>query len=135
MLKIISDSQRLIFSFALDLLAEKVAEDEAGMGKEFPYVTGPDGHWKTLPASLSTGYSGENWDHGNWFCGFWVGLQLASYLWTGDERHLNWARARMEQVRTRADDGNTHDIGFIFESSAIPAFRITGDPDYASIAM
>jgi unsaturated chondroitin disaccharide hydrolase len=36
---------------ALDLLATKLAADEAALGVEFPVVTGPDGRWTTAPAS------------------------------------------------------------------------------------
>jgi len=128
-------AQLKLFSSILDKTACKVAEDEPTLGVEFPQVTKPDGSWKLMPASLSAGYSGDAWSHGNWFCGFWVGLLLASYLRTGDAKFILWARERMRLVAQRADDGNTHDIGFIFESSAIPAFHITGDQWYAGIAL
>jgi unsaturated chondroitin disaccharide hydrolase len=127
--------QRELFGKILDRAAVKVAEDEPTLGVEFPQVTKPDGSWKLLPASLSAGYSGSAWSHGNWFCGFWVGLLLASYLRTNDPKFLLWARERMRLVAQRAEDGNTHDIGFIFESSAIPGFHVTGDPWYADIAL
>jgi len=131
----LSEDMRALFGRTLDRMAQKVAEDEARFGVEFPYVTRPDGSWDLLPASLSAGYSGDAWSHGNWFCGFWVGLLLASYLHTGDPRYMTWARERMRLVAQRADDGNTHDIGFIFESSAVPAFHITGDEWYAGIGL
>jgi unsaturated chondroitin disaccharide hydrolase len=130
-----SAAQRELFGRILDQAAVKIAEDEPTLGVEFPQVTQPDGSWKLLPASLSAGYSGTAWSHGNWFCGFWVGLLLASYLRTGDGKFLLWARERMRLVAQRAEDGNTHDIGFIFESSAIPAFHITADRWYADLAL
>ena len=120
---------------ALDLLAAKLIEDERTIGVEFPYVTAPDGAWQTMPASVSAGYTGANWSHGNWFCGFWVGLLLASYLHTRDETFLTLARERMLLVEQRAEDGNTHDIGFIFLSSAMPFYRITGERRYRDIAL
>lgn len=123
------------FSAALDLLARKTLADEATIGTSFPYVTGADGTWRTLPASLSAGYAGEAWSHGNWFCGFWVGLLLASYLQTRDERFVELARSRMQLVAARADDGNTHDIGFIFLSSAMPLHHILGDERAAATAL
>lgn len=128
-------SHRALFSEALDLVAKKTAEDEARIGVEFPYVTAPDGSWRTLPASLSAGYSGEAWSHGNWFCGFWVGLLLAGHLHTGDERLMMLAKERMRLVAQRALDANTHDIGFIFESSAVPGFHITGDSFWSELAL
>lgn len=130
-----SPAQLRLFNDTLTRAAQKVAEDEPTFGVEFPHVTAPDGSWIRLPASLSAGYHGDAWSHGNWLCGFWVGLLLVSYLHTADQRYLVWARERMRLVAQRADDPNTHDIGFIFDSSAIPAFFVTGDPWYAGIAL
>lgn len=130
-----SAQQRQLFSDVLARLAVKVADDERTLGIEFPQLTAPDGSWITLPASLSAGYTGSAWSHGNWFCGFWIGLLFASYLHTEDKKFLGWARERMRLVAQRAEDGNTHDIGFIFDSSAIVAFHVTGDKWYADIAL
>lgn len=124
-----------IFGEALDLLARKMLEDEGRIGVAFPYVTAPSGEWRTMPASLSAGYRGEAWSHGNWFCGFWVGLLLACHLRSGNARFLDLARERMRLVAPRAEDGNTHDIGFIFWASAVPAYRLTKDGAYADLAL
>lgn len=127
--------QRHLFATTLDRLAAKVAHDERTIGVEFPQLTAPDGSWVTLPASLSAGYQGEAWSHGNWFCGFWVGMLCAGWLQTEDRKFLGWMRERMQLVAQRAGDPNTHDIGFIFDSSAIPAFHVTGDSWYADLAL
>ena len=74
----LSGSHRTAYGEALDLLARKLLEDERTLGVEFPYVTAPDGSWRTMPASRSAGYAGDAWSHGNWFCGFWIGLHLAA---------------------------------------------------------
>ncbi|SAK73277.1 Unsaturated glucuronyl hydrolase [Caballeronia hypogeia] len=131
----VTDEQKQLFSRILDRTADRVAADELGFGVEFPQVTGPDGEWVRLPASLSAGYDGDAWSHGNWFCGFWVGLLLTSHLHTGEARFLEWARARMRLVEQRAHDPNTHDIGFIFDSSAVPGHHVTGDAWFADIAL
>jgi unsaturated chondroitin disaccharide hydrolase len=123
-----------LFLEALDLNAKKLLADEPTLGVSFPYVTHPSGTWDTLPASLSAGYQGANWSHGNWFSGFWIGLLIAAYLRTRDETYLNLARERMLLVAPRASDGNTHDIGFIFYPSAIALFHVTGDTHYADLA-
>ncbi len=86
-------------------------------------------------ASSSAGYQGEAWSHGNWFCGFWVGLLLAAHLHSGEARFLDLARERMRLVAQRAGDPNTHDIGFIFWSSAVPFFRVTKDPEFKALAL
>jgi len=127
--------QLRLFQDTLLRAAQKCADDEPTLGVEFPHVTALDGSWVKWPASISAGYTGEAWSHGNWLCGFWVGLLLAAYRRTDDKRYLTWARERMRLVAQRADDPNTHDIGFIFGSSAIPAFHVTGDPWYAGLAM
>lgn len=134
-MKPVSKNIRDSLSEAMDLLVAKLAEDETSIGVEFPYVTDPQGAWKLMPASLSAGYTGDAWSHGNWFCGFWVGLLLAAYLWSDDQRFLTWARERMHLVAPRCEDGNTHDIGFIFYSSALPMYHITGEGEYARVAL
>ena len=131
----LSSTQATLFRDALDLLSDKLLEDETRLGVAFPYVTAPDGSWDTMLASVSAGYTGENWSHGNWFCGFWVGLLLAAYLHRNDESYLRLARERMRLVKQRADDPNTHDIGFIFRSSALPAHHITGEDAFATVAL
>jgi unsaturated chondroitin disaccharide hydrolase len=131
----LSSARRALFTDILDRIALKVAEDEPTFGVEFPYVTSPDGAWLRMPASVSAGYSGDAWSHGNWFCGFWVGLLLTSWVHTGNAQFLTWARERMRLVAQRAQDPNTHDIGFIFDSSAVPGFALTGDPWYAGFAL
>ncbi|MCX8997020.1 glycoside hydrolase family 88 protein [Rhizobiaceae bacterium BDR2-2] len=132
---IVDRETRAAFTEALDLLARKTLEDEKTLGVGFPYVTRPDGSWDTMYASRSAGYDGEAWSHGNWFCGFWVGLLLISHLHTGKAEALELARERMRMVADRSGDPNTHDIGFIFLSSALPAFHITGDETYAEIGL
>lgn len=130
-----SAAQHKAFNDGLDLLARKCMEDERELGVRFPYVTGDDGRWKTMSAGRSAGYEAGGWTHGNWFCGFWVGLLLAAYLKSGDAAVLETARQRMQLVAQRKDDPNTHDIGFIFLSSALPAHHITGEAHFAALAV
>lgn len=123
------------YSQVLDLLAHKLVRAEVQIGVEFPYITDGRGRWLTMPASLSAGYQGDKWSHGNWFGGFWIGLLTAAYISSGDEKFLNWAIERMKLVAPRCDDGNTHDIGFIFQSSAIPLYHVTRRTYYRDVAV
>ncbi len=122
-------------SRAVDLLAAKILDDERMIGVAFPYATGPDGQWRTMLASQSAGYRGGDWSHGNWFGGFFVGLLVAAHLATGRAVFLDLARERMHLVDQRADDPNTHDIGFIFWSSALRLLRVTGEEAFAATAL
>lgn len=134
--RMLSKAREKRYSQALDLLAEKLPLAEKDIGIEFPYISGQDGRWQTLPATLSAGYQSDGtWSHGNWFSGFWVGLLVAAHLHTGDQRLMDWARARMALVALRADDRNTHDIGFIFQSSAVALFHVLGEAPYRDLAL
>jgi unsaturated chondroitin disaccharide hydrolase len=130
-----SDEQSALFGGALELLARKIVEDEPQIGVRFPYVSDADGRWKLMSAGRSAGYEREGWTHGNWFCGFWVGLHFAAYLRSQDPIVLETARQRMQLVAQRKDDPNTHDIGFIFLSSALPGYAITGDEWFGELAV
>lgn len=120
---------------SLDIISKKTIEDERAIGAAFPYVTDPTGQWALMPASLSAGYSDGGWSHGNWFSGFWIGLLLTAHLHTGEKTHMNLARERFQMIAPRAADGNTHDIGFLFWSSAVPLHALTGDEQYARAAL
>ncbi len=119
----------------LDRLAAKLRADEPTLGVRFPYVTAPDGAWMTMPASASAGYDGDAWSHGNWFCGFWVGLLVAAWHRSGDDWFLETARERMKLTAERATDPNTHDIGFIFSSSAVPLYMATGETRWRDLGL
>lgn len=125
----------LLYSEALDLLCEKMLHDEATLGVAFPYVTQPSGAWDTMLASKSAGYTRDGWSHGNWFCGFWVGLLLAAHLHSKKKIYRDFAEERLRMVAARATDRNTHDIGFIFYSSAKVAFHVTHDPAYRALGL
>ena len=129
------DESRRALGRAMDLMCLKLPEDERTIGVAFPYVTKPDGSWDTMLASRSAGYDGKAWSHGNWFCGFWVGLLVGAYHRSGETLFLELARERMRLVAQRAKDRNTHDIGFIFWSSALPLFRATQETAFAELGL
>ena len=126
--------QSELFNEALDLLVTKVDQDEQTIGLEFPVVTGASGAWRTMPALNTRAYTGEG-SFGNWFCGFWVGMLLASFLRSGRERFLEAARKRMHLMVPHADDRNTHDIGFNLCTSAPSAYYITGDTWFRDVGL
>ena len=74
---------------ALDLISSKTIEDDWALGTSFPYVTDEKGAWKTMRASEYASYSSKGWSHGNWFCGFWIGLLLIGYLHTRKKSSSN----------------------------------------------
>jgi hypothetical protein len=72
---------------------------------EFPHVT-DDGRWRTWPADIYAGWEGESWSHGNWTCGFWVGLPLRRVGRVPTERreHPRHRIHFLPELRSRALD-------------------------------
>lgn len=123
---------RETFDWACSRIAETASKLE-GTG-QFPHVT--DGHgWRTWPADIYAGWDGEQWSHGNWTCGFWVGLLWMAYDHTGDPRFRTWARQFSAPITPRAHDSNTHDIGFVFYPSFVLGYELTGDDDLKAPAL
>lgn len=131
----VNRDHKTLLSETLDLMCRKLLEDEKTIGVAFPYVTATDGSWRTMLASESAGYHGEAWSHGNWFCGFWVGLLAIAHQHCGNLELIDIASERMRLVAQRVDDPNTHDIGFIFWSSARILHRLNQDQAMAELAL
>lgn len=113
-----------VFDWSCDRIAY-TAERLAGTD-QFPHVT-DDGRWRTWPATVYAGWDGDQWSHGNWTCGFWVGLNWLAYAHTGQPRFRSWANEFGERVAPRAHDSNTHDIAFVFYPSFILGYELTGE--------
>ncbi|MGN6188523.1 MAG: glycoside hydrolase family 88 protein [Conexibacter sp.] len=117
-----------VFATTFDAGVENVrrtAQRLEGTG-EFPHVT-DGGRWRTWRADVLGGWQGDAWDHGNWTCGFWVGLLWMAHRRTGGDVFRDWAYAASELLEPRQDDENTHDIGFVFYPSFALGSELTGD--------
>ncbi len=102
---------------------------------EFPYITDPQGRWKYLPADQYAGWAGEEWSHGNWFCGFWIGLLWLAFELSDDNDFREEARRWAERMRFRQDDRNSHDIGFLFIPSFVKGFLLTRESSWRDSAL
>ncbi|MGY1631841.1 glycoside hydrolase family 88 protein [Geodermatophilus sp. SYSU D01186] len=85
--------------------------------------------WALSEVATPSRWKGEFYDHGNWTAGFWAGMLLELHALGGPDRTETAARIA-EAVRARADDGGTHDIGFLFQPSACLLHAVTGDPQW-----
>lgn len=95
---------------------------------KLPFVT-EGGRWRLVPARS------RNLPHVSWTGGFVAGqLWLASAL-TGDRRFQAEARAVTALLAPRADDGSTHDLGFLFWPSAVLGHRATGEEAFRKTAL
>lgn len=105
---------------ALDLGITKCLRDAERL-QAFPHVT-RDGDWLVS-------------EHGRWTAGFFVGMLWIAGLVRDEaavyETAANWNR----RLRDRALDRSTHDIGFLFEPSAVRAFNAVGAEEFREMAI
>ena len=105
------------------------------LDEEFPYVTDAQGRWKCLPADQYAGWTGKEWSHGNWFCGFWIGLLWLAFELSDDVDFREEDRRWAERMRFRQNDPNSHDIGFLFIPSFVKGFLLTGESSWRDSAL
>ena len=85
-----------------------------------------DSAWVRADVATPSGWDGDFYDHGNWTAGFWTGMLLELEA-LGAPAHREIATAVADVVRLRAEDGGTHDIGFLFQPSACLLHEVTGE--------
>jgi unsaturated chondroitin disaccharide hydrolase len=85
-----------------------------------------DSAWVLADVATPSGWDGDFYDHGNWTAGFWTGMLLELEA-LGAPARREVATAVADVVRLRADDGGTHDIGFLFQPSACLLHEVTGE--------
>jgi unsaturated chondroitin disaccharide hydrolase len=94
---------------------------------KIPYTTREDGSYDdrsdaTVHTSL---HDGINW----WTNGFWPGIMWLLYQDTKDNKYLEIARLAEEKLEQCFDIfyGLHHDVGFMFQPSAVTDYRLTGN--------
>ena len=95
---------------------------------KIPYTTNESGDYddrsdRTKEWSLDDGL---NW----WTNGFWGGIMWLLYQDTKDGRYAEIARISEYRLEKCFDDfyGLHHDVGFMFQLSAVADYRLTGNP-------
>lgn len=84
------------------------------------YTTG--GRWK---------HEGEKWTH--WCEGFYPGIYWLLHKQTGEAFWREQAMAQSKKLEPRRYDRNVHDLGFLFFSTYLRWYRLTGDPHLRSV--
>ena len=105
---------------ALDLGINKSLRDAERL-QAFPHVT-RDGDWLVS-------------EHGRWTAGFFVGMQWIAGLVRDDPAIYETAAKWNRRLRDRALDRSTHDIGFLFEPSAVRAYNVLGSEEFRDMAI
>lgn len=92
---------------------------------QFPSVNSFDLKYKTV-------------DNVEWTCSFWTGMLWLAYEVTEDEKYLEVAKKNIESFKKRIEEKietDTHDLGFLYTLSCVPAYKLTGDKEAREIAL
>ena len=87
----------------------------------------------TFPTPQSKNYCYEEMPCTCWTSGFFVGMELLAYEYTGKQKFLDAANHHLEILRYRIDNKievDHHDMGFLYSLSAVANYKVTGS-EYA----
>ena len=95
-------------------------------GDRYPDDTTAAGRYPVRPAAGGIPEGGNR----GWTTGFWPGLQWLAWELTGERGFRDAARASAADFGRRLADGqdlDTHDLGFLYTLSCVPAWERLGD--------
>lgn len=111
---------------AVTAALETVRRNISAFGAAYPEDTTADDRYP-LRAAAGGFPLGAN---RGWTTCFWPGMQWLAWELTGDEDFLQAARAHMDDFSRRVhagEDLDTHDLGFLYTLSCVPAWRLLQD--------
>lgn len=103
--------------------------------EKIPYTTDENGSYDDRSDS------GKKWNQDDglnwWTNGFWGGIMWLLYQDTGDKKYAEIARKSGRKMEKCFESyyGLHHDVGFMFQPTAVADYRLTGDKDARRIAM
>ncbi len=89
--------------------------------EDFPHITN-EGEWQCTPDGVWTG-------------GFWAGILWLAYEKDGGDDLLRLAVNFTDRLLPAASASHNHDLGFMFEPSAVKGWEITGNETYRLAAL
>ncbi|MGN1142371.1 MAG: glycoside hydrolase family 88 protein [Oliverpabstia sp.] len=102
---------------------------------KIPYTTDSEGNYDDRAATEKEWNldDGLNW----WTNGFWGGMMWLMYQDTKDEKYADIARISEYRMEKCFEDyyGLHHDVGFMFQPTAVADYRLTRNPRSRKIAM
>lgn len=94
---------------------------------KIPYTTGKDGNYDDrADKAVNRGPDdGLNW----WTNGFWGGIMWLLWLYTGQNKYRQIARRSEGKIEKCLEQyyGLHHDVGFMFQPTAVADYRLTGN--------
>jgi len=113
---------------ALSAALETVRRNIASFGDGYPDDTTLDGRYPLRPAAGAFPLGGNR----GWTTSFWSGLEWLGWELTHEDVFLDAAKrhaADFARRVTEGDDLDTHDLGFLYTLSTVPAWRLLQDED------
>ncbi|MEM4353180.1 MAG: hypothetical protein QW470_00315 [Candidatus Caldarchaeum sp.] len=105
----------------IDRILRRVEDTAKSNPEGFPHYSDDFGRWICTP-------------DGDWTGGFWVGLLWLSYVATGDERFLSWAKKWMRKLQPRVLSETVFRC-FLFYYGAAVGDILTDDRECARLAV
>lgn len=90
------------------------------------------------PAPSSVGNVYPAIPNDKWTCSFWPGMLWLAYEATGDRLYRDAAVGHIPDFRARLDTRtgtDTHDLGFLYSLSCVPAWKLEGDESSRATAL
>ena len=111
-----------------------VRRNIATFGGNYPGDTTVNNRYELRPAEDGIPLGGNR----GWTTSFWTGLKWLAWELTGDEEFKDAALVNAADFarRVRAgEDLDTHDLGFLYSLSSVPAWRLLKDDDQRAVAI
>lgn len=116
-------------------IREKMAWVSEKNKDKIPYTTDENGDYddRSDENRMWNQDDGLNW----WTNGFWGGIQWLLYQDTGEEKYAEIARVSGKKIEKCFETyfGLHHDVGFMFQPTAVADYKLTGCLDAKRIAM
>ena len=106
----------------------------ARFGDSYPDDTTTDGRYPLRPAGDGIREGGNR----GWTTGFWPGMQWIAWELSGEQEFRDAAVRHAADFARRvreAQDLDTHDLGFLYTLSSVPAWRLLGSSESRDAAL
>lgn len=111
-----------------------VRRNIASFGGDYPNDTTENNRYELRPEAGGIPLGGNR----GWTTSFWTGLKWLAWELTGDDEFRDAALVNAADFarRVRAgEDLDTHDLGFLYSLSSVPAWRLLKDDDQRAAAL
>jgi unsaturated chondroitin disaccharide hydrolase len=113
---------------------ETVRRNIAAFGADYPDDTTRDGRYEPRPAVHGFPRGGNR----GWTTSFFSGVEWLAWQLSGDDLFRDAALAHAADFSRRVRSGedlDTHDLGFLYSLSTVPAWRLLDDEDARQAAL